>query len=37
MRSTCMNTIIKLRKEEIDELIRKINEIEEERNNMIEE
>ena len=37
MRNTCMNTIIKLRKEEIDELIRKINEIEEERNNMIEE
>jgi len=37
MRNTCMNTIIKLRKEEIDELIRKINEIEEERNSMMEE
>jgi hypothetical protein len=37
MRNTCMNTIIKLRKEEVDELIRKVNEIEEERNNMMEE
>ncbi|RIA97510.1 hypothetical protein C1645_813909 [Glomus cerebriforme] len=39
IKNTCMNTIIKLkfRKGEIDELIRKVNEIEEERNNIMEE
>ncbi|CAB4443566.1 unnamed protein product [Rhizophagus irregularis] len=37
MRNTCMNTIIKLRKEEVDELIRRVNEIEEERNSIMEE
>jgi hypothetical protein len=39
MKNTCMNTIIKLkfREGEIDELIRKVNEIEEERNSIMEE
>ncbi|CAB4424278.1 unnamed protein product [Rhizophagus irregularis] len=37
MKNTCMNTIIKLRKEEIDELIRRVNEVEEERNSIMEE
>ncbi|RGB32758.1 hypothetical protein C1646_762522 [Rhizophagus diaphanus] len=36
MRNTCMNTIIelKIKEGEIDELIRRVNEIEEERNNI---
>ena len=39
MKNTCMKTIIKLRVKdgEIDELIRRINEIEEEKNNAMEE
>ena len=39
MRNTCMSTIMELRfrKGEIDELIKKINEIEEERNNIMED
>ena len=37
MRNTCMNTIIKLKAEEIDELIVEINKIERERENRMEE
>ncbi|CAB4443475.1 unnamed protein product [Rhizophagus irregularis] len=39
MRNTCMDTIIglKIKEGEVDELIRKVNEIEEERNSIMEE